>query len=193
MASTVKPHQRAFALTIALIFLVTTVATSVFVVWAIIDENKKSDNASTTNPVTSQNQAEQKQSCGNLVSGKQSLPAPEVYKPAGDVAALEKTTLSEGTGREVKAGDCVVAKYYGTLASNGEKFDETFTTDTAFSFELGSGSVIAGWDEGLVGAKIGETRRLVIPSDKAYGEQGQGSIPANSDLVFVIKVLEVKE
>ncbi len=192
MASTVKPHQRAFALTIALIFLITTVATSVFVVMAIIDENKNTESA-VTNNVTPESSAQQKEVCGGSVSGKETLPTPDVYKPAGDVTALEKTTLTPGNGAAVKKGDCVVAKYYGTLATNGEVFDENFSTDTAFSFPVGASQVIQGWDQGLVGAKVGETLRLVIPSDLAYGESNQGTIPANADLVFVVKVLEIKE
>lgn len=194
MASNVKPHQRAFALTIALVFLITTVATSVFVVWAIIDENKnKNSQTDTTASSTSSETALDQDVCGGAVTGKEQLPAPEAYKPSRDVTELEKTTLQQGNGQEVRNGDCIVAKYYGTLATNGEMFDENFTSDSAFSFEVGTGQVIKGWDEGLVGAKVGETRRLVIPSDKAYGEQGQSSIPPNADLVFVVKVFEIKE
>ena len=69
-------------------------------------------------------------------------------------------------------------KYYGTLASDGTMFDENFTKKTLFQFQLGQGQVIPGWDQGLVGMKVGETRRLVIPSSLAYGPQAQGSIPA---------------
>lgn len=122
------------------------------------------------------------------------LPAPEVYKSEGDVTKLEKTDLEEGTGQAAQAGDCLVVKYYGTLASNGTLFDESFTQPTAFAFELGSGSVIPGWDQGVVGMKEGGVRRLVIPSELAYGEQSPSeAIPANSDLVFVVKLLRIEE
>jgi peptidylprolyl isomerase len=84
-------------------------------------------------------------------------------------------------------------KYYGTLATNGTKFDENFTDTTAFAFTLGQGQVIEGWDKGLVGMKAGGMRRLVIPAAEAYGSQAQGSIPANSDLVFVVKLLRIQK
>lgn len=191
MASNVKPHQRAFALTIALIFLVATIATSVFVVMAIIDENKQS-NSSTSQ--TADSTASTDDSCAiGSETDQPVLPVPEIYKPAGDVTELEKTDLEVGTGQEVKAGDCVIAKYYGTLAATGEKFDENFTQPTGLKFTVGTGTVISGWDEGIVGMKVGGTRRLVIPSDMAYGSSGSGSIPADADLVFVVKVTEIKQ
>jgi len=86
-----------------------------------------------------------------------------------------------------------VVKYYGTLAKDGKKFDENFTQPTAIQFTLGAGNVIPGWDEGLVGMKVGSVRRLAIPAAKAYGETSPSAdIPANSDLVFVVKLLKIK-
>jgi FKBP-type peptidyl-prolyl cis-trans isomerase len=83
-------------------------------------------------------------------------------------------------------------KYYGTLASSGTVFDQNFDKPLALQFTLGKGDVIKGWDEGLVGIKTGGTRRIVIPADKGYGAQAAGSIPANSDLVFVVKLESIK-
>jgi FKBP-type peptidyl-prolyl cis-trans isomerase len=123
---------------------------------------------------------------------EQALPVPEVYKPEGTVSELQKTDLEAGTGAAAKAGDCLVVKYYGTLASDGTKFDEDFTDTTAFAFKLGEGQVISGWDQGLVGMKVGGTRRLVLPAALGYGANAQGSIPANSDLVFVVKLLRIQ-
>jgi len=123
---------------------------------------------------------------------EQALAAPEVYKPEGTVSELQKTDLEAGDGAVAKAGDCLVVKYYGTLASDGTKFDEDFTDTTAFAFKLGEGQVITGWDQGLVGMKVGGTRRLVIPAAQGYGANAQGSIPANSDLVFVVKLLRIQ-
>lgn len=194
MASNTKPHQRAFALTIAIIFLITTIATGALVVMAIIDDNKKSQSVPDTSQLdqnTAANAADSSCTIGQ-VSEQQALPAPEVYKPEGDVTELQKTDLEAGSGQEVKSGDCVIAKYYGTLASSGEKFDENFTTTDALKFQVGTGNVIAGWDQGVVGMKVGGTRRLVIPSDMAYGENGSGAIPPNADLVFVVKVIGVQ-
>jgi peptidylprolyl isomerase len=120
-----------------------------------------------------------------------SLALPETFKPAGDVKALEVTDLEAGTGAALKSGDCIQVKYYGTLAKDGTVFDENFDKPTGFQFQLGQGNVIPGWDQGLVGKKIGSTVRLVIPSDLAYCNQANGSIPANSDLVFIVKILKV--
>ncbi len=195
MASTVKPSQRAFALTIAIIFLVTTLATSVLVVMAIIDDSKNK-NADTTQSAATDTPASaaDAETCAiDSLSGQPTLPAPEVFKPSGDVTALATTDIEVGTGDTVKAGDCLVVKYYGTLATSGEKFDENFTTDGGLIFKIGAGSVIPGWDQGVPGMKVGGVRRLVLPSDLAYGESGSGAIPANADLVFVVKVLEIKK
>jgi peptidylprolyl isomerase len=193
MASNIKPRQRAFALTIALIFLVTTLATSVFVVMAIIQDSKKKDPVDITQTDKATSEADSAKCAIDSVTGQATLPVPEVFKPTGDVTALATTDLEPGTGATIKAGDCIIAKYYGTLATSGEKFDENFTSDGGLVLQVGVGSVIPGWDEGIVGMKVGGTRRLVIPSDKAYGEQGSGAIPANADLVFVVKVTEVKK
>jgi FKBP-type peptidyl-prolyl cis-trans isomerase len=85
-------------------------------------------------------------------------------------------------------------KYYGTLATTGVKFDENYTEATAFAFTLGGGQVIEGWDKGLVGMKVGGTRRLVIPAAQAYGSQSpSAAIPANSDLVFEVKLLRIQK
>jgi peptidylprolyl isomerase len=126
------------------------------------------------------------------VTNVETLTAPEVYKPAGKVEKLETTDLQEGSGQAAKNGDCLVMKYYGTLASDGTMFDQNYDKPTAIQFTLGQGNVIKGWDEGLVGIKVGGTRRLVIPADKGYGAQSAGAIPANSDLVFVVKLESIK-
>lgn len=118
--------------------------------------------------------------------------APEVFKPGRDVTKLETTDIQAGTGKEVKAGDCITAKYSGSLASDGTVFDEDFTKAFAIQFQIGVGYVIPGWDQGLIGMKVGGIRRLVIPSELGYGSQANGSIPANSDLVFMVKLVAIK-
>lgn len=176
--------SRVFILVIVVTFFLTTFAFSGIVIWQLTKDgdNKPQDAAAQTAQSCTSTQAEE------------TLSAPEVYKPSGDVTKLEKTTLTPGSGQTAKAGDCVVAKYYGTLASDGKLFDENFTQPTAFAFTLGAGNVIPGWDQGLIGMKVGETRRLVIPSELAYRDQAMGEdIPANSDLVFVVKLLGIKD
>lgn len=138
-----------------------------------------------------QNQQKQQTACSDA-NTEAALPTPDIYKPSGAVTALQTTDLTEGAGAAAKAGDCLYVKYYGTLAKNGAKFDENFTSSSAFAFTLGQGQVIQGWEQGVVGMKVGGMRRLVIPASLAYGSAAQGSIPANSDLVFVVKLLGIK-
>lgn len=117
--------------------------------------------------------------------------APEVYKPAGDVTKLEVKDLTVGSGDAVAADSCVTVHYHGSLAESGEVFDSSYERKEPVKFPLTN--VIQGWQEGLVGMKVGGVRRIVIPSDLAYGEAGSPpSIPANADLVFVVKLLAVE-
>jgi peptidylprolyl isomerase len=96
-----------------------------------------------------------------------------------------------GNGAEVKKGDAVSVHYIGTL-QGGQEFDNSNKRGEPFSFTVGAGQVIAGWDQGLVGMKVGGQRVLVIPPALAYGEKGIGPIPGNATLVFSIELLEIK-
>lgn len=96
----------------------------------------------------------------------------------------------EGTGEAVKTGDTVTVHYTGKL-TNGEKFDSSLDRNQPFSFTVGGGEVIKGWDEGLVGMKVGGKRTLTIPPEKGYGARAQGPIPANSTLIFDIELLKI--
>lgn len=121
------------------------------------------------------------------------LSAPAAYTVSGRVSDLQSTDISVGSGATAQDGNCLVVKYYGTLASSGTVFDETYTKPTAFAFTLGQGQVIPGWDKGVLGMKVGGERRLVIPASLAYGNQAAGSIPADSDLVFYVKLLRIQQ
>ena len=100
--------------------------------------------------------------------------------------------LVEGTGARPKPGDSVKVHYTGTLM-NGKKFDSSRDRGEPFEFTLGNGSVIKGWDEGVVGMKVGGKRKLVIPCDMAYGEAGHPpDIPAKAPLKFDVELIEVK-
>jgi peptidylprolyl isomerase len=106
---------------------------------------------------------------------------------------LEKLIIDDvtiGTGDEVKAGDTVTVHYIGTL-QNGQEFDNSNKRGTPFTFTVGEGKVIKGWEEGLIGMKKGGKRILVIPSEKAYGKAGYGPIPGGANLVFAIDLLDV--
>jgi len=112
-----------------------------------------------------------------------------------NVTSLQITVLKEGNGREAKAGDIVSVNYTGML-SNGTKFDSNvdpqFKHVSPFEFALGAQQVIAGWDQGIIGMKVGEKRRLVIPAELAYGSNAIGQIPANSTLIFEVELIEIK-
>ncbi|MFT4050134.1 MAG: FKBP-type peptidyl-prolyl cis-trans isomerase [Solirubrobacterales bacterium] len=98
--------------------------------------------------------------------------------------------IKKGSGKAAKDGDEVTVNYVGHNWSNNQEFDTSWGKE-AFSFKLGEGQVIAGWDEGVKGMKVGGRRLLIIPPDKGYGAQSQGSIPANETLIFVVDLKKV--
>ncbi len=100
--------------------------------------------------------------------------------------------LVVGTGETAKTGDVVTVNYIGTF-TDGKKFDSSYDRSQPFSFQLGAGQVIKGWDQGIAGMKVGGKRRLVIPGDLAYGPQGfAGFIPPNATLVFEVELLSIQ-
>ncbi len=105
---------------------------------------------------------------------------------------LEKKDLVVGQGAEAVARKRVVVHYTGTL-TNGSKFDSSRDRDDPFEFVLGAGQVIQGWDQGIVGMKVGGRRILTIPPEMAYGARGYAPvIPPNSTLVFDVELLDVR-
>ncbi len=105
---------------------------------------------------------------------------------------LKIEDIKTGNGAEAKAGNTITAHYTGTLL-DGTKFDSSLDRGQPFSFELGAGRVISGWDQGVLGMKVGGKRKLTIPPDLAYGANGiPGMIPPNAALVFEIELLGVE-
>jgi len=127
-------------------------------------------------------------------------PAASLPAQAGDkVTELKKIDVKPGTGAEAVAGKTVVVHYTGWLYDpakpdgHGNKFDSSLDRNSPFTFPLGGGQVIKGWDNGVVGMKTGGKRTLVIPPDMAYGARGAaGVIPPNATLVFDVELIEVK-
>ncbi len=101
--------------------------------------------------------------------------------------------LIDGSGPEAEAGNTVSAHYVGVAFSTGEEFDSSWGRGAPLDFKVGVGQVIQGWDQGLLGMKVGGRRRLEIPSELAYGERGAGgAIGPNEALIFVVDLLGVR-
>ena len=119
---------------------------------------------------------------------------PEVEVPDGpppDELVVED--IVEGDGQEAQQGDRVTVNYVGVDYETGEQFDASWDRGQEFPFQLGSGQVIPGWDQGVEGMKVGGRRQLIIPPDLAYGPQGQPpDIGPNATLVFVIDLTGVQ-
>ncbi len=131
-------------------------------------------------------------------TGDDDEPAAEATKPTVEVPdgpppeELETTDVTEGDGTEAATGDTVTVEYVGVSYSSGEEFDSSWERPEPFSFQLGAGEVIPGWDQGIVGMKVGGRRELVIPPDLAYGKQGSPpAIGPDETLVFVVDLVDV--
>jgi peptidylprolyl isomerase len=142
---------------------------------AIAQMGQPSDALTPTTPSMSDSQSES-QSSQNIVTTD---------------SGLQYIDLVEGTGATPQAGQTVVVHYTGTL-ENGTKFDSSRDRNQPFSFQLGAGRVIRGWDEGISTMKVGGRRQLIIPSDLGYGARGAGGvIPPNATLIFDVELLRI--
>lgn len=119
--------------------------------------------------------------------------------PGGTVADLQRIEQKAGTGAVATSGSDVTVHYTGWIYDKrkpdlrGEKFDSSVDRGEPFTFLLGAGQVIRGWDEGVAGMKVGGKRELHIPAELAYGSEGAGGvIPPNASLVFEVELLDVK-
>ena len=128
--------------------------------------------------------------------GSKPAPAPASAYP---VTALQSADLKQGTGAALAGGQMAVVQYTGWLYESaapdnkGKQFDSSRTGGEPFRFPVGTGSVIKGWDQGVVGMKVGGSRRLIIPADLAYGDNGaNGVIPPGAALVFDIDLVAIE-
>ena len=119
---------------------------------------------------------------------------PEIDFPQDPVPTeLRIVDEIQGTGREAKVGDTVSCHYVGVTYSGGEEFDASWNRGEPLGFTVGVGQVIQGWDQGLLGMKVGGRRRLEIPSELAYGSRGAGAaIGPDESLIFVVDLLDVR-
>jgi len=123
----------------------------------------------------------------------------ETVASAPAVTSMQSTVLKPGDGAAIAAGQIAVVQYTGWLYetsapdNKGKRFDSSLDAGKPFSFPLGAGSVIKGWDQGVAGMQVGERRRLVIPPDMAYGDAGAGGvIPPGATLVFDIDLVKIE-
>jgi len=111
-------------------------------------------------------------------------------KETQDFSQLNIETTQEGEGEKTEVGDEVSVHYTGTLI-DGTKFDSSYDRGEPFTFVLGIGQVIQGWDQGIVGMKVGEKRILEIPSSLGYGQGGSGTIPGGAGLIFETELVSI--
>jgi peptidylprolyl isomerase len=145
------------------------------------DSTASADESSSASAASSSQLAQASALGGELVAAKERVTE----------SGLRITDLAIGDGPEARSGQTVVVNYRGTL-ENGREFDSSYGRGP-FSFPLGAGRVIRGWDEGVAGMQVGGKRRLVIPPDLAYGQRGAGGvIPPNATLIFEVELLEIR-
>jgi FKBP-type peptidyl-prolyl cis-trans isomerase FkpA len=135
---------------------------------------------------------------GTACSGKSESP-PSAVAAATPVNALQTVTLKPGSGAAIGGGQIAVVQYTGWLYEagapdhKGKQFDSSITRREPFKFPLDTGSVIKGWDQGVIGMKVGESRRLTIPPELAYGDAGTGGvIPPGATLVFDVELVGIE-
>jgi peptidylprolyl isomerase len=122
------------------------------------------------------------------------LDKPVVARPTGDAPAdLQIVDLAVGEGEEARAGQIAVVHYVGVAFSTGNEFDSSWSRNAPFEFRIGAGQVIAGWDQGVAGMRVGGRRQLTIPSHLGYGERGAGGvIKPGEHLVFVVDLVALQ-
>jgi peptidylprolyl isomerase len=122
------------------------------------------------------------------------LSKPVVDRPTGDAPAdLEIVDITVGDGDEAQSGQTVVVHYVGVSFASGKEFDSSWNRNSPFDFRLGAREVIAGWDQGVAGMRVGGRRQLTIPARLAYGDRGAGgAIKPGETLVFVVDLLGVR-
>ncbi|MEI8338314.1 MAG: FKBP-type peptidyl-prolyl cis-trans isomerase [bacterium] len=176
-----RKRDRIIAGFFAGLFLLTSSALTIMIVWQTVQDNKAK------NAQKELLKTEKKVDNTNKLEGKQL----ENFTPIASIPELQKVDSKAGTGKEVKAGDTVTVNYTGAVASTGKIFQSSLDSGQPVSFPLNG--VIAGWSQGIPGMKEGGTRRLLIPSALAYGSSPPPSsgIPANADLVFDVTLIKI--
>ena len=180
-----KLGVRVLSLTIALLFLATSVGFSFLVIWQTRQESKQSSQTADIHKALKE--AQQNNPGGDKLQGTKL----SGFTPVSKIDKLQTIDQSAGSGQEAKASSTVTVHYTGAVASTGVIFQSS--KDGGQPAEFALNQVIKGWTEGIPGMKVGGTRRLLIPAELAYGAdppQNSG-IPANADLVFDVELIKV--
>lgn len=180
-----RKRDRIFAGVMAGTFIIATFGVGIAFLYQVLQDNKKNNEISQA--IDASQQTNETTKNPNALEGKNM----DGFTPVATVDTLQIIDLEEGTGEVVKAGDTINFDYTGAVASTGKIFQSSLDTGQRAVYPLTS--LIAGWQEGIPGMKVGGKRRLLIPSDKAYGAQAQPGIPANSDLVFDITIHSIEK
>lgn len=181
-----RKRERAFAAFGAILFLVTSSALTIGVIYQAVQNSKKpSDGAASTSPPTNQE--------ANKVNNQPKLQGTKLadFTPLASIPQLQEVDTVPGSGAAVQPGATVTVDYTGAVASTGVIFQSSKDTGQPVSFPLNQ--VIAGWSQGIPGMKVGGTRRLLIPAALAYGSNPppQSGIPVNADLVFDVTLRSI--
>lgn len=129
---------------------------------------------------------------GGLQQANQAVSGANAQRTGAPMAELKIEELTVGTGPEVRAGDVIRMHYRGTL-EDGKEFDSSYRRGEPFQAQIGVGQVIKGWDEGVIGMRVGGKRRLIIPPEKGYGLSGAGNvIPPNATLTFELELVSIE-
>lgn len=163
-----EKSTRIFILTMVIAFVLSSLGFSAIVIWDISKGNNNKQDSQTAD-IQKQLEEQMKQ----------------------QQEKLQSTDIKVGKGAAAKKGDEVTVNYTGTL-TNGQKFDSSYDRKKPFTFILGEGEVIKGWEQGIPGMKVGGERKLVIPPSLGYGDQAASGIPANSTLVFDVTLVSIK-
>lgn len=173
--------------TLPRLFLVATLpATMLFAACGGDDDDDEATETPTTAASTATKPAERTPTKPPSTTGPITLTNPTVT-----ASGLKYEDTVVGTGASPKTGQRVTVHYTGTL-TNGTKFDSSRDRNTPFTFVIGTGAVIKGWDEGVATMKVGGKRNLYIPAALGYGSRANGPIPANSDLIFEVELISVQ-
>lgn len=181
MADT-KIHHRVFALSLAILFLFTAVATGAAVIYSVYSQDKSNSSSSNSTGTSSSNKTHL---AGTQLQG---------FTPVSNVSSLQITDTKVGTGAVATANSTISVLYTGAVASTGKIFQaSTDSGPSPQTFPLNQ--VIVGWQKGIPGMKVGGTRQLLIPANEGYGANppANSGIPPNSPLVFNITLLNVQQ